>query len=109
MAAESGRLLHELLLWSGQWQVLAMLAMILCCLVSALAVVAATHHHRQLFIQVRALEEREAHLNSEFGKLLLEKGAWSDYARIQLLAEQELGLHEPEVEELMIIRRGDLS
>lgn len=109
MAGGSRWPLWDLARWLGQGRVLAFLALALFCLGSALAVVTVSHQSRQAFMQMRVLEEERDQLQGEFEKLLLEQGAWSSYARVQQLAEKELGLHEPDPAEFVIVSRGDLQ
>lgn len=82
---------------------------VLICLVtvSALGVIASRHESRQLFAELRQLERDRDELNEDWRRLKLEGGYWSSYDRISVEAQQQLGMHRPALEELVIAPGGD--
>jgi cell division protein FtsL len=47
--------------------------------------------------------ERDA-LNVEWGKLLLEEGAWSQHPRVEALARSRLRMNTPDAEHIRVVR-----
>ena len=72
--------------------------------VSALAVVHARHRHRQLFVELTALEKARDELNIDFGRLQLEQATWAESNRIDQVARDRLGMKFPEGAEIVVIR-----
>lgn len=85
------------------WGVL-IVALIVGCLASALAVVTFTHMTRNQFAQLQELERERSQLDTEWGQLLLEEGAWSSPARIEQVATERLNMRLPDVDDVEVIR-----
>ena len=64
----------------------------------------ARHEHRQLFIQLTALEKARDELNIEFGRLQLEQATWAESTRIDQVARERLGMKFPETADIVVIR-----
>ena len=69
----------------------------------ALMVVQMRHQSRQLFVQLQDMKEERDTLNTEWGKLLLEEGAWSQHQRIEKLARSRLDMSLPVQEQIEIV------
>lgn len=80
------------------------ISLVAVCLVSALAVITASHLTRDQYAQLQQLEREENQLQTEWGQLLLEEGAWSSPARIERLAVERLEMRLPDVDEVEVIR-----
>jgi cell division protein FtsL len=78
--------------------------LVLANIASAIAVVFARHEHRQLFIQLTALEKGRDELNIEFGRLQLEQATWAESNRIDQVAREKLGMKFPESNEIVVVR-----
>lgn len=85
------------------WPVVISL-LFLICMASGLGVVITTHMTRVQFAQLQQLEQEENQLQTEWGQLLLEEGAWSTPARIERIATDRLGMRIPEVNDVEVIR-----
>ena len=72
-------------------------------LLSALAVVHTTQRSRELTAQLGAAQKLRDELRFEQERLLLEKGAWSAYGRIERVAREELNMHVPAPGERVIV------
>ena len=70
--------------------------------VSALAM--ARMHHRQLFVELTALEKARDELNIDFGRLQLEQATWAESNRIDQVARDRLGMRFPEADETVVVR-----
>lgn len=66
-----------------------LLAIAIAC---ALAAVAAQHQARKLFVALEKEHERSKQLEVEFGQLQLEASTWGMQARIERIAQAQLGL-----------------
>ena len=78
--------------------------LVLANVASAIGVVFARHEHRQLFIQLTALEKARDELNIEFGRLQLEQATWAESNRIDQVAREKLGMKFPESNEIVVVR-----
>lgn len=71
--------------------------------VIAITVVALRHEGRLLAGQFQSLQGERDALNIEWGKLLLEEGAWSEHRRIESLARTRLGMTTPDAKGIVVI------
>jgi cell division protein FtsL len=83
---------------------MAVLVLVVACLGSALAVITASHLTRDQYGRLQQLEREQQQLQTEWGQLLLEEGAWSSPARIERLAMERLEMRLPDVDEVEVIR-----
>ena len=82
---------------------LATIAILIAALAgSAMMVVVNAYDHRQLFIQLQALNKQYAKLSVQFGQLKLEESAWSSPALIEEQAIRRLSMSEPSAEQLVV-------
>lgn len=70
---------------------------------SALAVVQTTQRSRELTAQLVQAQKTRDELRYEQERLLLEKGAWSAYSRIEKVAREELNMHVPAPDERVLV------
>lgn len=67
----------------------------LLTLVSAIGVVGLRHQNRTAFVHLQSLQQARDALAIEWGKLLLEEGAWSQHHRIEATAVRKLNMSMP--------------
>ena len=79
--------------------------LIVANVVSAIGVVYARHRHRQLFVELSALEKIRDELNIEFGRLQLEQATWAESNRVDQVARTRLGMTFPRTEDTVVLRR----
>ncbi len=60
------------------------------------------HYSRQLFSELESLKGDRDSLNIEWGKLLLEEGAWSQHQRIEYLARTQLDMTTPSPDQIEV-------
>ncbi|HLD84620.1 MAG TPA: cell division protein FtsL [Coxiellaceae bacterium] len=77
--------------------------LVVSLLLSAFSVIYLKDLSRRLFIHYQQLQTSQAQSETEWNKLLLEKGAWSTQARIQYLATQRLNMITPADNQIKII------
>lgn len=70
-----------------------LLALVL--LICSLAVVAARHTGRTLFIQLQAIEQDQRDLETEWGRLMLEQSTRSKLDLVEKQAEKDLNMTVP--------------
>lgn len=73
-------------------------------LVSAFSVIYLKDLSRRLFMQYQQMQQMQQHDEIEWSKLLLEEGARSTQARIQDVANKQLGMIVPAEKQIIMIR-----
>lgn len=73
-------------------------------IVVSIAVVQTRHESRQRFAQLQAQQAERDALNVEWGKLLLEEGAWSQHRRVEIMARSRLNMSTPEAANIRVVR-----
>jgi len=74
-------------------KLVALLGLYLMVIMSASGLVYSKHLQRRHFVELQALQETGSQLQTEWEQLLLEESAWSNQARIEQIANNELGMH----------------
>ena len=82
------------------------IALTLVLLIFALAVVTAQHRARMLFMDLENLKKEARDLEVEWGKLQLEQGTLVSHARVESLAQHELGLVSAPLDRILLIESG---
>ncbi|WP_323845065.1 cell division protein FtsL [Microbulbifer magnicolonia] len=77
----------------------------LATIASALAVVHTTQRNRELTAELGRAQKARDELRYEQERLLLEKGAWSAYSRIEKAAREELNMHVPAANERVLVTK----
>jgi cell division protein FtsL len=70
----------------------------------AIAVIQTRHESRRLFAELQTQRSERDALNTEWGKLLLEEGAWSQHRRIEAMARQRLNMNTPDAAHIRVVR-----
>ncbi|QKX15703.1 cell division protein FtsL [Microbulbifer sp. YPW1] len=73
-------------------------------MVSALGVVHTTQQSRALTAQLEKAQHHRDELRYEQERLLLERGAWSAYSRIEQVAREELQMRAPTPAERVLVK-----
>lgn len=72
--------------------------------VSAIQLVLVRHQNRLRFTELQTLQQQRDKLNEEWGRLQLEQSTWAQPQRIETMAYEQLGMHPPQLEDIVIIR-----
>lgn len=72
-------------------------------ILSAVAVVNVSHLCRQLYSELATLQQRENHLQVEWGQYLLEQSSVASLRRVEKVAVDELGMHAPSLSEVIMV------
>lgn len=71
--------------------------------ITALMVVDLRHRNRLLFAELQTVTRERDQLNTEWGQLLLEQGAWSEHRRIEDTARVRLGMAMPSGDQVVVV------
>jgi cell division protein FtsL len=82
---------------------LALMAVVLAVLASAVAAVYAKHENRKLFMELQALIDERDQLEVDWSRLQIEQSTWSNHARVEQLARGEMGMRNPSADELRLV------
>lgn len=75
----------------------------LLLMISALAVVHTTQESRALTAKLEQAQHHRDELRYEQERLLLERGAWSAYSRIEQVAREKLNMRAPTPSERVLV------
>ncbi|OGT53116.1 MAG: cell division protein FtsL [Gammaproteobacteria bacterium RIFCSPHIGHO2_12_FULL_42_13] len=83
---------------------MTLVILVVALLVSALGIIYTTQETRRLHatLQHNFIDRDRMHV--QWGQLLLERGVWTMQARIQHIAEEQLGMMVPDHKSVVIIR-----
>jgi len=81
-----------------------LIGIVLAVVISSLAVVELRTRNRLLFAELQKLTHMRDSLNTEWGQLLLEQGAWSEHRRVEETARARLGMSVPAGSQVVIVR-----
>ena len=70
----------------------------------AVGVVYVKHSHQMMFRQVQEQREAYHHLQTDWGRLLIEQGTLAAYARVEREAAQRLRLRRPDPSRVNLLR-----
>lgn len=70
---------------------------------SAVGVIYSKHKSRRLFIELQELQQQRDQLNTEWGRLQLEQGAWATHGRIERIARERLEMRMPSQSDVVIL------
>ncbi|UZJ46086.1 cell division protein FtsL [Marinimicrobium sp. C6131] len=72
-------------------------------LLSALAVIASTHHTRQRVDRLETLRREAAELQVVWGQYMLEQSTWAAYGRVEQIARDELDMRLPDDDDIVMV------
>ena len=73
-------------------------------LVSAVAIAYFSHVCREQYAQLTALQRQANELQVEYGRYLLEQSAWGSLQRVETMATDQLGMHTPKVDDIVMVQ-----
>lgn len=80
-----------------------MSGLILAIVCSALAVVFQAQRGRYLFAELEVLRQAQHQLDTQWSRLLLERGTLLSYAHVERVARRELGMGLPLPREIVVV------
>lgn len=81
------------------------LLLLVAAVASAIGVVYARQQNRLLFAELTRLTHEQDDLNTEFGRLELEKATWAEPNRIEQIARGQLGMVNPGAADTVVVKR----
>jgi len=79
--------------------------LVIAVLATAFSVVSVKDNNRRLVNEIVSLEKARDELNIQWGQLLLEQNTWSNQARIQHIAQNNLAMGVPSTQKSVVVRR----
>ncbi len=79
------------------------IVLVMSLLLSAFGVIYMKDYNRRLFIQYQQTQQMGQQAEVEWGKLLLEQSTWSTQARIQTMAQNQLGMVMPAPDHIVMV------
>lgn len=86
-------------------QLLLLVALLLLVLASGTGVVYAKYASRKAFVELQRLTRERDAVEVEWGRLLLEQSAWATHGRVERIAGEDLQMHTPSSEEVVVIEQ----
>jgi cell division protein FtsL len=84
--------------------------LLILVVISALSIIGLRQQSRTSFAELQTLRAERDNLNIEWGRLLLEQGAWSQHQRVEQIAQSRLGMKIPDSRQVVVISsRGQLA
>ena len=80
-----------------------MLLLFIGVLMSAIAVSYSAHYNRQLLNALYGELSVRGKAQSEWGRLILEQSTWTAHSRIEVLANEQLKMHIPDMSEVRMV------
>ncbi len=74
-------------------------------LLCAIAVVAARHQARKLFVELQKEQSHARDLDTEWGRLLLEQSTWAMHTRVELVAHNQLQMSVPDAARIHLLKK----
>jgi cell division protein FtsL len=84
-------------------QMLGLILLVVAVLASAVAVVYVKNLDRQLFGDLQSLKQTRSDLHMQNGQLLLEQNTLATPARVQAVAQQQLGMGIPATKDINVV------
>ncbi len=81
-----------------------LIALLAAVMVVSIAVVYTRQESRLLFAKLQTHQAERDALNVEWGKLMLEEGAWSQHRRVEEMARQRLSMSTPDSAHVRVVR-----
>lgn len=77
--------------------------LVMAVMVVALLVIGLRHQNRMMFVELQSLQKTRDDLNIEWGKLLLEEGAWSQQRRVESTARTRMSMDLPTTGQIKVV------
>lgn len=81
-----------------------LIVLLVAVMITSIAVVQTRHESRKLFSELQTHQAERDALIVEWGKLLLEEGAWSQHRRVEAMARTRLDMSTPGTTRIRVVR-----
>ncbi len=79
------------------------MALVLLVMASAIACIYAKHESRKLFTALQGLIDERDRMEVDWGRLQIEQGTWSTYARVEQVAREKMNMRLPDAEQIELL------
>ncbi len=79
------------------------LLLLVAVIASALGVVELRHRNRVAFAELQTVQAARDAIDTEWGQLLLEQGAWAEHRRVEELARTRLDMTAPAQPQVVVV------
>lgn len=94
---------RQCLMWLFRKEQLMLILLIAVVGASSVGVIYSSFMTRRLYAEIQELQAQEDEIDSEYGKLLLEKSAWANYVRVEQVSREELNMISPLTEDMVLV------
>ena len=77
--------------------------LVMLVMVSAIACVYAKHQSRKLFAELQELIAERDRMEVDWGRLQIEQGTWSTYARVEQVAREKMNMRLPNAGQINLL------
>lgn len=81
---------------------------LIAILITSVLLIEVRHRSRMMFAELQSLRAQRDELITEWGKLLLEEGTWSQHRRVEKIARTQLSMDLPAPDRIVVVQ-GRLS
>lgn len=81
------------------------MALVVMVMASAIACIYAKHESRKLFTELQALIDERDQMEVDWGRLQIEQGTWSTYARVEQVAREKMHMRLPTAEQINLLEK----
>ena len=81
---------------------------LIAILITSVLLIEVRHRSRMMFAELQSLRAQRDELITEWGKLLLEEGTWSQHRRVEEIARTRLSMDMPAPDRIVVVQ-GRLS
>ncbi len=78
-------------------------ALVAIVMASAIACIYAKHESRRLFTELQSLTDERDRMEVDWGRLQIEQGTWSTYARVEQVAREKMNMRLPTAEQINLV------
>jgi cell division protein FtsL len=78
-------------------------ALMLLVMASAIACIYAKHESRKMFTELQGLNDDRDTMEVDWGRLQIEQGTWSTYARVEQVAREKMNMRLPTTEQISLL------
>lgn len=84
---------------------LSMTTLVLLVMASAIACIYAKHESRKLFTELQELIAERDRMEVDWGRLQIEQGTWSTYARVEQVAREKMDMRLPQPGQITLLEK----
>lgn len=78
-------------------------ALVMFVMASAIGCIYAKHESRKLFTELQELIAERDRMEVDWGRLQIEQGTWSTYARVEQVAREKMNMRLPQAEQINLL------